>query len=79
MPYPRPNAKRSGKTVGTKPRPRGENVVDLMDALKKSRQKARKAAVAQKEMLLPINGKHAAKEDKKKVDKPTPARARKRA
>src|SRR3982075_4312254 len=30
------NAKRNGKTVGQKPRPRGENVVDLMDALKKS-------------------------------------------
>jgi DNA end-binding protein Ku len=30
------NAKRNGKTVGPKPRPRGENVVDLMDALKKS-------------------------------------------
>jgi DNA end-binding protein Ku len=30
------NAKRNGKTVGAKPRPKGENVVDLMDALKKS-------------------------------------------
>jgi DNA end-binding protein Ku len=30
------NAKRQGKTIGAKPRPRGENVVDLMDALKKS-------------------------------------------
>jgi DNA end-binding protein Ku len=30
------NAKRNGKTVGPKPRPKGENVVDLMDALKKS-------------------------------------------
>src|SRR5665811_560056 len=30
------NAKRSGKTIGPKPRPKGENVVDLMDALKKS-------------------------------------------
>jgi hypothetical protein len=30
------NAKRNGKTVGPKPRPRGENVVHLMDALKKS-------------------------------------------
>jgi DNA end-binding protein Ku len=29
------NAKRNGKTVGQKPRPRRENVVDLMDALKK--------------------------------------------
>ena len=30
------NAKRNGKTVTGKPRPRGENVVDLMDALKRS-------------------------------------------
>jgi DNA end-binding protein Ku len=30
------NAKHNGKTIAAKPRPRGENVVDLMDALKKS-------------------------------------------
>src|SRR5438132_12593266 len=30
------NAKRQGKTLGPKPRPRGENVVDLMDDVKKS-------------------------------------------
>src|SRR5947208_16007793 len=30
------NAKRQGKTIGAKPRPRADNVVDLMDALKKS-------------------------------------------
>src|SRR6202048_4062460 len=30
------NAKRNGKTIAAKARPRGENVVDLMDALKKS-------------------------------------------
>jgi len=30
------NAKRNGRTISTKPRPKGENVVDLMDALKKS-------------------------------------------
>jgi non-homologous end joining protein Ku len=30
------NAKRNGKTIGPRPRPKGENVVDLMDALKKS-------------------------------------------
>jgi hypothetical protein len=30
------NAKRQGKTVGPRPRPSGGNVVDLMDALKKS-------------------------------------------
>jgi DNA end-binding protein Ku len=63
------NAKRQGKTIGTKPRPRGENVVDLMDALKKSLateapakgKKPRKAAAGQKEMLLPIEGKKTAK------------------
>src|SRR6202171_2436106 len=58
------NAKRQGKTISAKPRPRGENVVDLMDALKKSissetpakGNKPRKAAAGQKEMLLPIEG-----------------------
>ena len=41
--------------------------------------KPRKAAAGQKEMLLPISGKRATKEDKK-VEKATPAaRARKRA
>ena len=82
------NAKRNGKTVGPKPRPKGENVVDLMDALKKSiandaqpvkGKKPRKAAAGQKEMLLPISGKGAAKADKKKVEKPAAARTRKRA
>lgn len=29
------NAKRNGKTIGPKPRPPGDNVVDPMDALKK--------------------------------------------
>ena len=59
------NAKRNGSTIGPKSRPRGENVVDLMDALKKSiagetstrGKKPRKASAAQKEMLLPIEGK----------------------
>ena len=63
------NAKRQGKTIGPKPRPRGENVVDLMDALKKSLaseaapkgKKPRKASAGQKEMLLPIEGKKPAK------------------
>jgi DNA end-binding protein Ku len=59
------NAKRNGKTVGAKPRPKGDNVVDLMDALKRSiagetstkGKKPRKASAGQKEMLLPIEGK----------------------
>src|SRR4030088_3378244 len=57
------NAKRQGKTISAKPRPRGENVVDLMDALKKSlaseagapnNKKPRRVSAGQKEMLLPI-------------------------
>jgi DNA end-binding protein Ku len=60
------NAKRNGKTFAAKLRPRGENVVDLMDALKKSiagetspakGKKPRKAPTGQKEMLLTIEGK----------------------
>ena len=65
------NSKRSGKPITPKERPRGENVVDLMDALrksvggaaaetkapKKSAKKPRKAAAGQKEMLMPIEGK----------------------
>ena len=79
------NAKRNGKTVGQKPRPRGENVVDLMDALKKSLateatttkgKKPRKASAGQKEMLLPIEGKHGAE---KKAAKPVPASGRRKA
>jgi DNA end-binding protein Ku len=75
------NAKRNGKTVGPKPRPRGENVVDLMDALKKSiageasakGKKPRKASAGQKEMLLPIEGKRGAE---KKAAKPVRATGR---
>src|SRR5882724_11592140 len=78
------NAKRNGTTIAAKPRPRGENVVDLMDALKKSLasetaapkgKKARKASVGQKEMLLPIEGKRGA--EKKKVAKPERSTKRK--
>jgi DNA end-binding protein Ku len=84
------NQKRSGKTIAAKPRPKGDNVVDLMDALKKSisneraaptaakGKKPRKAAAGQKEMLLPISGKRAAKAEAKKADKPAAAKARKR-
>jgi DNA end-binding protein Ku len=72
------NQKRAGKPITTKERPRGENVVDLMDALrksigggaataateapKKSAKKPRKAVAGQKEMLMPIAGKKQAKE-----------------
>src|SRR5690349_219013 len=71
------NQKRSGKPITPKERPRGENVVDLMEALrrsvggaaaaeakapKKPAKKPRKAAAGQTEMLMPIAGKKAAKE-----------------
>ena len=65
------NQKRAGKPITPKERPRGENVVDLMEALrrsvggaaaetkatKKPGKKPRKAAAGQKEMLMPIAGK----------------------
>jgi DNA end-binding protein Ku len=83
------NQKRSGKPITAKARPKGENVVDLMDALKRSiandrgaepskGRKPRKAAAGQKEMLLPISGKRVAKAETKK-EKPAASRARKRA
>ena len=68
------NQKRAGKPIRPKERPRGENVVDLMDALRKSiggtqaaktskpAKKPRKVASGQKEMLMPIAGKKPAKE-----------------
>jgi DNA end-binding protein Ku len=70
------NQKRAGKPIRPKERPRGENVVDLMEALrrsvggatsetkapKKSAKKPRKASAGQKEMLMPISGKKQAKE-----------------
>jgi DNA end-binding protein Ku len=71
------NQKRSGKPIIPKERPRGENVVDLMEALrrsvggavaaetkasKKAAKRPRKAAAGQREMLMPIAGKKPAKE-----------------
>jgi DNA end-binding protein Ku len=70
------NQKRAGKPIAPKERPRGENVVDLMEALrrsvggaaadtsapKKPAKKQRKVAAGQKEMLMPIAGKKQAKE-----------------
>jgi DNA end-binding protein Ku len=74
------NQKRAGKPIAAKARPRGENVVDLMDALRKSiggaaaetsvpkkpAKKPRKASAGQKEMLMLIAGKKQAKETAKK-------------
>jgi DNA end-binding protein Ku len=70
------NQKRAGKPITPKERPRGENVVDLMEALrrsvggaaaessasKKPAKKRRNAAAGQKEMLMPIAGKKQAKD-----------------
>jgi DNA end-binding protein Ku len=70
------NQKRAGKPIVAKARPSGENVVDLMEALRKSvggaasapatakkpAKKAKKASPGQKEMLMPIAGKKSAKE-----------------
>jgi DNA end-binding protein Ku len=70
------NQKRSGKPITPKERQRGENVIDLMEALKRSvggpatkdkvprkpTKKSRKAAAGQKEVLVPIAGKNQAKE-----------------
>ena len=97
------NKKRSGISTTAKAAPKSSgNVINLMDALKRSlaseRQSApsaapvpkakgkkpRKAAAGQREMLLPISGKRAAKEEPKgqapkKAEKPlrTPVRSKK--
>ena len=73
--------KRAGKPVTAKAQPRGENVVDLMDALRQSigkampppakpAKKARKASAGQKEMLMPIQCK--AQKAKETTKKPAP-------
>ncbi|MBB4427823.1 DNA end-binding protein Ku [Bradyrhizobium sp. CIR48] len=69
------NKKRAGKPITPKERPASTNVVDLMEALRRSvgneaasakaakpTKKPRKAAAGQKEMLMPIEGKKTAKE-----------------
>ena len=65
------NQKRAGKPITPMERPAGGNVVDLMEALRRSvggaepakpSKKPRKAASGQKEMLMSIQGKKAAKE-----------------
>jgi|SRR5215831_14411664 DNA end-binding protein Ku len=78
------NQKRAGKPLPKKEQPRGENVVDLMEALrrsvggaaaetkapKKSAKKPRKASAGQKEMLMPIAGKKPKETAAKKPTKP---------
>jgi DNA end-binding protein Ku len=85
------NQKRAGKPIVPKERPRSENVVDLMEALrrsvggataetaapKKATKKSRRAASGQKEMLMPISGKKPAKETAAK--KPSAKQQRKSA
>ncbi len=82
------NQKRAGKPITPKERPRGENVVDLMEALrrsvggaaaetkgsKKSAKKPRKAAAGQKEMLMPITGKKSVTETAAKKPAARPRR-----
>jgi DNA end-binding protein Ku len=75
------NQKRAGKPITPKERPAASNVVDLMEALRRSvgkeqpsraTKKPRKAAAGQKEMLLAISSKKPAKENaaKKTTSKP---------
>ncbi len=75
------NQKRAGKPITPKERPAAGNVVDLIEALRRSvgreqasktTKKPKKAAAGQKEMLLPIAGKKPAKEAaaKKTTSKP---------
>jgi DNA end-binding protein Ku len=87
------NKKRAGIRLPAKTAPKtGGNVINLMDALKRSLasekqpapaakgKKPRKAAAGQREMLLPISGKRAKEEAKaqapKKAEKPVRAPAR---
>jgi len=66
------NSKRAGKPITPKERPLGQNVVDLMEALRRSvgqeaapakpAKKPREASSGQKEMLVPIEGKKPKKE-----------------
>ncbi len=74
------NQERAAKLITPKERPHGENVVDLMEALRRSvggapvetkapkrpTKKAKKAAAGQKEMLMPIAGKKPKKAAAKK-------------
>jgi DNA end-binding protein Ku len=69
------NQKRAGKPIEHRARPQPSNVVDLMEALRRSvgaepAKKSRKKATGQREMLLPIDGKKPAKAAVKKASKP---------
>jgi DNA end-binding protein Ku len=81
--------KRAGKPITPRERPRGDNVVDLMEALRRSvggaataapttpkraAKKSKKTAPGQKEMLMPIAGKKPAKETAAKKPSAKPQR-----
>ena len=67
--------KRNGKPIAAKSRPNSGGNVSQPSKGKKPR----KAIAGQKEMLLPISNKRAAKAETKKAEKPAASRARKRA
>jgi DNA end-binding protein Ku len=90
------NKKRNGERITPASKPAsGDNVISLMDALKRSisgksaaaakpepaakpakGKKPRKAAAGQREMLLPISGKRAAKAEEKRAPKEVKAKGR---
>jgi DNA end-binding protein Ku len=91
------NKKRNGERITSVSKPvSSDNVISLMDALKRSisgkpaaaktepvakaakGKKPRKAASGQREMLLPISGKRAAKAEEKRAPKEVKAKARAR-
>jgi DNA end-binding protein Ku len=91
------NKKRNGERITSASKPvSSDNVISLMDALKRSisgkpaaakteaapkaakGKKPRKAAAGQREMLLPIAGKRAAKAEEKRAPKEVKAKARAR-
>jgi DNA end-binding protein Ku len=90
------NKKRNGERITPVSKPvSGDNVISLMDALKRSisakpaakteaapkaakSKKPRKAAAGQREMLLPISGKRAAKAEEKRAPKEVKAKPRAR-
>jgi DNA end-binding protein Ku len=86
------NKKRNGERITSVSKPvSSDNVISLMDALKRSisgkpaaeakaakGKKPRKAAAGQREMLLPISGKRAAKAEEKRAPKEAKARPRAR-